>query len=121
MTAALKFTGVQLKLLRNIDMLNFFERGIKGGISNIVNRYSKANHPDLPDYDPSQPIKNIIYLDMNNLYGCAMVDPLPLGCFRFLSRDEIQELKIETIADDVEFGYALEVDLHYPPHLHDQH
>src|SRR5206468_9917158 len=65
MCAALKHTNVHLELLRNIDMLNFFEGGIRGGVSCIMNRYSKANIPSLPDYDKSKPNKYIMYLDMN--------------------------------------------------------
>src|SRR3989442_7838462 len=125
MCAALRYTGVHLELLTCIDMLNFFEGGIRGGVSCIMNRYSKANHPSLPDYDATKPNKYIMYLDMNNLYGRAMIDPLPISGFRFLNRDEVNNLifnvKIENIADDSEIGYALEVDLLYPSHLHDKH
>ena len=123
MCAALKFTEVHLELLRDINMLNFFEGGIRGGVSCIMNRYAKANHPSLPNYDETAPIKNILYLDMNNLYGRAMIDPLPVSGFRWLSRDEIVDLKprIQDIADDAEIGCALEVDLDYPDNLHDKH
>jgi hypothetical protein len=121
MCAALKYTKVHLELLTNIDMLNFFEGGIRGGVSCIMNRYAKANIPTLSDYDSSMPNKYIMYLDMNNLYGRAMIDPLPVSDFRFLTREEINKLNILMITDDAEIGYALEVDLHYPPFLHDKH
>ena len=58
---------------------------------------------------------------MNNLYGRAMVDPLPVSGFRFLSREEINNLNIKKVADDAEIGYALEVDLYYPYRLHNAH
>src|SRR2546425_3354201 len=88
MCAALKFTNVHLELLTKIDMLNFFEGGIRGGVSCIMNRYGKANHPTLPDYDATKPNKFIMYLDMNNLYGRAMIDPLPVSDFRWLRSEE---------------------------------
>ena len=90
-----------------------------------MNRYAKANVPGLPDYDSSKPNRYLMYLDMNNLYGRAMIDPLPVSDFRFLTWPEISHLiykvGIQNISDDAEIGYALEVDLHYPQQLHDDH
>jgi hypothetical protein len=64
-----------------------------------------------------------MYLDANNLYGWAMSQPLPVGDFRWLKRQEIDELmlRIRDVPDDDETGYILEVDLGYPSHLHDLH
>src|SRR6266516_3078894 len=123
MCTALRNTKVHLELLTNIDMLNFFEGAIWGGVICIMNRYAKANHPSLPEYDENSPNKFIMYLDMNNLYGRAMIDPLPVSDFRFLKRHKINNLykTIRTWPDDDEIGYALEVDLKYPHHLHDKH
>jgi len=121
MCAALRYTGVQLELLRNIDQLLFFERGIRGGVSGIMNRYARANNPLPVDYNPNLPAKFISYMDMNNLYGRAMIDPLPVSGFRFLKREEIDELNIMEVEDDAEIGYALEVNLVYPRRLHDAH
>src|SRR3954467_9601037 len=106
MCASLKQTGVQLELLRNIDQLLFFERGIRGGVSGIMNRYARANNPLLHDYNPALPTTFICYMDMNNLYGRAMIDSLPVSGFRFLKREEINDLNIMEVDDDVEIGYA---------------
>ena len=58
------------------------------------------------------------YLDANNLYGCAMSQPLPTGGFRWVSinPNEISELSTRT-----DKGYILEVDVSYPKELHNQH
>ena len=39
----LKMTDIKLELT-NVDMYQFIEKGMHGGISYIANRYGKANH-----------------------------------------------------------------------------
>ena len=67
--AVLKMTKIKLELISDPDMYIFFEKGIRGGISYISNRYSKANSEYLKCFDPKKESKHIIYLDANNLYG----------------------------------------------------
>ena len=91
-----------------------FEKGIRGGISIIPNRYAKANNKYMGEkYDPQLPSKYIIYLDANNLYGWAMMKPLPVGGFDWMSEDEKQNWK--------NIPCILEVDLEYPKKLHYLH
>ena len=122
-TACLKMTGVCLELLTDIDMINFFEKGTRGGISQISNRYKRANNPLLGEkfYDKSSVSSFISYLDMNNLYGLAMSKPIATGGFRFLNKDEIQQLDILSTPKDSSIGYVCEVSLEYPKELHDRH
>jgi hypothetical protein len=48
----------------------------------VSHKYTAANNPLLPKtYDSSQPNSYITFLDMNNLYGTAMVEPLPESGF----------------------------------------
>ena len=65
----LKMTKIKLELIPDPDMYIFFEKGTRGGISYISNRYSKANKKYLKSYDPKQESKHIAYLGANNLYG----------------------------------------------------
>ena len=83
--ACLKKTRIQLKLLLDPDMLLMFERGIRGGITQSVNRWAKANNLiHGPDFNPDLPTKYLQYLDANNLYGWAMSQPLPTRGFNSL-------------------------------------
>jgi hypothetical protein len=67
--AMLLKTGIELELLKDIEMYLFYERGIRGGQSVIFEKFCKGNNKYLSDYDPN--LKNIFisYLDANNLLG----------------------------------------------------
>ena len=75
-------TKVELELITDPDMYIFFEKGMRGGVSYISNKYSKANIKYLESYDQKQESKDMIYLDANNLYGCAMSKFLPKSDFK---------------------------------------
>ena len=119
--SCLKMTQVELELLTDPDAYLYIESALRGGISMISNRYSKANNPYVAGYDKDQERNYIMYLDANNLYGWAMSQPLPESGFVWLNEDEIAELDVLNIADDASEGYILEVDLEYPHSLHDLH
>ena len=52
--------------MSNIDMYLFIQKELRGGISYITERYSKANNKYMKNYDPTKPSIYIPYLDMNN-------------------------------------------------------
>ena len=116
--AALRMTDVSLELISDKDMYTFCEAGKRGGVSVITQRFAKANNPTAPDYDSSKPSTSLMYLDMNNLYGAGMVEALPIGEFEWT---DMPLRDILTTADDADYGTFVEVDLHYPNHLHDPH
>lgn len=58
---------------------------------------------------------------MNNLYGGAMIEALPVRYFRWLSAEEISQFDIRNIDKNAKTGYILEVTIEYPSHLHDLH
>ena len=57
--AMLKMTGMELELISDIDMDLFIEKGMKGGISYIPKRFSKANNKYMQFYDDKKPSKYI--------------------------------------------------------------
>ena len=114
-------TGVNLELLTDPDMHLFVEKGLRGGISIITQRYAEANNKYLDDYDKAKESNHLIYLDANNLYGWAMSQPLPTHGFRWLTDEEIRTLDVTSIPENDKDGYIFSVDLHYPQHLHDLH
>ena len=59
--AMLKMTGVALEKYIDPDKYMLFQQGMRDGVSYINKRYSETSKN-----------KHILYIDMNNLYGCAM-------------------------------------------------
>ena len=70
--AMLKMIEIRFELIPNPDKNAFFEKGTRGGISHISNKYTKANNKYLKPHDPKQELNHIIYLDVINLCGYAM-------------------------------------------------
>ena len=112
--AILKETKIELELLSDIDQYYFFKQMIRGGISNVSNRYAEANNIYMGDlYDPKKENSHIIYFDANNLYGFIMMQKLPFRGFEWMTDEELENWK--------EIPCAIEVDLEYPKELHDVH
>ena len=119
--AMLKMTNIKLELMTDIDMFQFIEKGMHGGVSYITNRYGKANNKYMNEYDEKASSKYIMYLDANNLYGWAMGQYLPTNNFRWMSDMGISKTDLGKYKADGKKGLILEVDLEYPQELHDMH
>ena len=119
--AMLKMTKIELDLISDTDMHLFIEKGMRGSISYIAKRYSKANNKYMQSYDAKKPSKFITYLDANNLYGWEMIQYLPYSGFKWLNQKEISDFCLNSISENSSIGYILEVDLEYPSELHDLH
>ena len=92
--AMLKMTNIKLELMTDIDMFQFIEKGMHGGVSYIANRYGNANNKYMKEYDEKAPSKYIMYLDANNLYGRAMSQYLPTGNFKWMTDKEISKIDL---------------------------
>ena len=80
--ATLKKTEVKLELLTDIDMLLMVEKRIRQGICHSINRYTEANNKYMKDYDKNKELPYLKYWDVNNLYGWAMPQKLPVNDFK---------------------------------------
>ena len=147
------------------------EKSKRGGLTFVGSkRYAKANNNHMGEnYDKRKESTYITYVDANNLYGFAMVQPLPFKDLKFepvnpatlesleaetaetrtretcrptsgtipentcpptsessseTRRSETSRtISLETIlntSDEAETGYFCEVDLEFPPELHDK-
>ena len=121
--ACLKMTNINLELLSDPNMLLMFEKGIRGGISMISNRYGEANNKYMgKKFNKNKLSKYLMYLDANNLYGSAMSEKLPIHSFKWLSSGEMEKLFNNQVVQVWEkTPCILEVDLEYPEELHDLH
>ena len=69
MEACLKKAKVKLELLKDIDEVLMFEKKIRGGISQAIQRYASANNKYMPNFNLKQTSTYLLYVDANNLYG----------------------------------------------------
>ena len=113
-SSALKTMSRPLQLLDDATMYQFFESGIRGGMT-FVNKHRVTANDNT----------NILYIDINNLYGWALSYKLPCSEFTWIVDDQVLSnlvhvrlplMNVETC----EVGYIFEVDLHTPEHLHDK-
>jgi hypothetical protein len=107
-----------IDLVTDPDMYIMFERGIRGGVSQISHRYAKANNPYLEGYDATKPTSYIMYVDANNLYGWSMMENLPVSHFEWCN-PTIEEVLTGNYSCNN--GMLVECDLEYPEDLHDLH
>ncbi|XP_065354938.1 uncharacterized protein LOC135949335 [Calliphora vicina] len=117
--AMLKTTKIKLCLLTDKSIISFLQKGIRGAVTQCPQRHSIANNKYLSDYKDQLPSKYIMHYEANNLYDWAMSQALPVGDFKWLSN--VENFSLDSIPNDSNTGYILEVDLEYPKEIHDKH
>ena len=84
------------ELLTDIDMLLIFGKGIRGGITQAVNRYAKANNKYMKDlYNPDEESIYLQYVDASNQYGWEVIQKLPTHGFLWKKAKDFTLEKIE--------------------------
>ena len=102
--AALKKTEVKLELLTDIDMLFMNEKRIRGGMFHAIHQYAKVNKNKESSY--------LKYWDLNNLYGWAMSQKLPVNNFECIEdTSPFTEYFIKSYNEESNEEYFLEVDV----------
>ena len=100
-------------------MLLKTERGIRGGITQLVHKYASANNKHMGDkFNPNEDTTYLQYLDANTPYGWAMSQPLPTGGFKWV---DVNPKEISELATRTDKGYILGVNVSYPKKLHNPH
>ena len=118
--AALKTTKVKSDLLTDINMLLMVEQGIRGGICCSIYRYINPNNKYMKDYDKNKESSYIQYWDLNNLYGWAMSQNLPVNQFVWIKDTSwFNEDFIKNYSEESAEGYFLEVDVQCLQKLHE--
>ena len=107
----LKWQKLNLNLIQILIGI-FFEKGTRGAISYIFNRYSKVNNKYLKSYDPIQET------GAKNLYDYATSKFFPTSGFKWI---DTKEFDINKYTSNSSKGCVLEVDLEYPKELLELH
>ena len=73
------------------------EKGIRGGICHAIHLCAKPNNKYVKDYDENKESSYLQYLDVNNLYGWAMSQNVPVNNFRWVEdiSEFIMKMKIK--------------------------
>ena len=109
-------------LLTDIDRLLMVKKGIRGGTCHSIYRYSKANNKYMIDYDKNKKSSYIQYWILNNLYGWAMSQKLPVDNIEWIKdTSQFNEDFIKNYNKVSNEGYFLEIDAQYFAKLHDLH
>ena len=114
-SSALKSMNRPLQLLDDPTMYQFFESGIRGGMTFVNKHHVTANERT-----------SMLYIDINNLYGWALSRKLPCSDFTWIVDDDqllydLVHVKLPFMdVAQCDVGYLFEVDLHTPHHLHDK-
>ena len=76
------------------DMLLMVKQEVRGGVSTISNRFSRANTKYMGgSFDVSKPSSFLTYSNSNNLYAWSISKPLPVSGFRWMSEEEQGKLE----------------------------
>ena len=115
--AFLKHCRSDIELLTDREHLEMVENMNRGGVASVFDKkFFKANNRHVAEHNYNDYDIYGVLFDANNLYGGIMEKfSLPRNSLETM-QEYILERNLAT-ANDSEFGFILEIDLHYPGRL----
>ena len=110
-------SNVVFEPVSDLETYFFIERAKHGGLSQMVTRYSRAvntkskalrKYFNDPNFDENALTRTIYYIDCNQLYPTAMLHPLPVGDYNWISTFHIY------LGNEVPKGHVRSADLRKP-------
>ena len=103
-----------IELFSEMEMYNFYEGGIRGGMT-FINKHLVKKEDNI----------DLLYIDINNLYGWALSQKLPYKTFQWINDEsEMERIMTECRSDvdmeSLDYGYTMEVDIVIPDNLQDK-
>ena len=71
-------------MLTDADIPLLVEKGIRGRICLSINKYEKGNNKYMKAFDKNKESSYIKYWNVNNFYGWAMSQKLPVNDFKWV-------------------------------------
>ena len=95
------------------------EKDIRGAICHSIYWSAKDNNKYKTDYDKNKELSYLQYLDVNNLYGWAMLQKLPVNNFqRIEESSQFNEDLTNNYNVESNEKYFVEVNVQYPENVH---
>ena len=107
--------------LLTVLMVLMVEKCIRGGICHSIYKYVKANNKYMEGYDKNKESSFTQYLDVNNLYGQAMSQKLPVNNFEWIEDTSQFNEDLQNYNEESDEGSFLEVAVQYLEKLHELH
>ena len=77
--ALLRSLKQPISLPETAEVYSTLRKGIMGGLSAVMQPYARANHKEIPTFQPSKWPSYLFYFDVNSMYPACMCEPMPTG------------------------------------------
>ena len=94
-------TSVTVDLIKDVDIHQFIQKDMKGGVSHITPRHSQANNKYIELNDKYWPSKYIIYKDDNSFERMGNVRILSSKLLFTYTDCETNEIKVHDVYGDI--------------------